>query len=661
MKYFIKITIICTALSLIHADMIRPTEGERVNYLHIPFEWEQEANAVDYNLQVSNRSDFNTLLIDENISKTLYLLTNGINWDSTYFWRVRPIFELDNGNITNGDWIDSKYFITGEPAYDQPINVEIADESQLQDGFVAIGGFAPELQSVILDKYGNEIWNDDGFQFMLNHINEHGNIYGFSSNSYPFNTGMKTNSDIDVVWSTMDGENPVDSHEIKQIPNGNYMAFINVGGLGPIPDDNYMTEFFRSVGYQADGTTLEFPYYGQMIVEWNEDHEIVWLWNPFDHFTTLDNDNYEGTWYNAYFNQTLDWLHSNAFHFDENESAIYVSHRHISRISKIAYPSGEVIWNMGLPSEYIHSGDDHICSDLLFSFQHHVQLMDNGDLLFFDNGNLSEMLLGDENPTTRLRRVRVIEDSYCETVWEYEFPPNLFGQGMGSVLEQENGNYLVYTFGNGIGPECSVLEIIPNESFGGQVVWKATASNPNAAWYRAYKIPTVHPDLFNVIANDYNEFEEIDAISVSPTSPEVTFTIHNESGYFQDYFYTFQDEGNGWFENSNAIITIDPYSSAELSFSSEFIFGEQSSISLMVNPIHHSYRTKNYNFEVLSIPDLILGDVNYDESLNVLDVVLLVGMILGSQTPDYNTGDINLDNDVNVLDVVLLVNLILDI
>ena len=113
-------------------------------------------------------------------------------------------------------------------------------------------------------------------------INEHGIIYGFSSNSYPFNTGMKANSDVDVVWSTMDGENAVVGYEIKQIPNGNYMAFINVGGLGPIPDDNYMTEFFRSVDIKADGTTLEFPYYGQMIVEWNEDHEIVWLWNPFD-------------------------------------------------------------------------------------------------------------------------------------------------------------------------------------------------------------------------------------------------------------------------------------------------------------------------------------------------------------------------------------------
>ena len=190
----------------------------------------------------------------------------------------------------------------------------------------------------------------------------------------------------------------------------------------------------------------------------------------------------------------FDWMHTNAFHFDDDESVIYVSHRHLSRISKISYPSGEIIWNMGLPpGPYYNTGNDNICSDLLFSWQHHIQLLENGDLLFFDNGNLSEMLLGDDNPTTRLRRVRVIEDSYCETIWEYEFPPNLFGQGMGSVLEQENGNYLVYTFGNGISPECSVLEIIPNESFGGQVVWKATASNPKSIVYSEPSIDITFP------------------------------------------------------------------------------------------------------------------------------------------------------------------------
>ena len=151
MNYFIKISIICFVLSFIYADMIRPIEGERVNYLHIPFEWDQEPRVSNYNLQVSNRSDFNTLVADINTSNTLYVLTNGVDWESTYFWRVRPNFELDNGNIESGDWIDSKYFTTGEPAYNQAINVEIADETQLQDGFVAIGGFAPELQSVILD------------------------------------------------------------------------------------------------------------------------------------------------------------------------------------------------------------------------------------------------------------------------------------------------------------------------------------------------------------------------------------------------------------------------------------------------------------------------------------------------------------------------------
>ena len=42
MKHLIKILIVCIFLSSIYADMLRPNEGQRLNYLHIPFEWEQE-------------------------------------------------------------------------------------------------------------------------------------------------------------------------------------------------------------------------------------------------------------------------------------------------------------------------------------------------------------------------------------------------------------------------------------------------------------------------------------------------------------------------------------------------------------------------------------------------------------------------------------------
>ncbi len=54
----------------------------------------------------------------------------------------------------------------------------------------------------------------------------------------------------------------------------------------------------------------------------------------------------------------------------------------------------------------------------------------------------------------------------------------------------------------------------------------------------------------------------------------------------------------------------------------------------------------------------ILGDINSDDLLNVLDVVLLVNMVLSG---DYdNNADMNQDGVLNVLDVVTLVNIVLN-
>ena len=62
---------------------------------------------------------------------------------------------------------------------------------------------------------------------------------------------------------------------------------------------------------------------------------------------------------------------------------------------------------------------------------------------------------------------------------------------------------------------------------------------------------------------------------------------------------------------------------------------------------------------VLSEP-FLLGDLNSDFVINVLDVILLVNMVLGFEEPNYSAGDINLDSEINILDVVGLVSLILD-
>ena len=52
-------------------NLIRPTDGEELNYIHVFFEWEQEPDAMGYNIQVSTDQSFNRLTRGETLSKRL--------------------------------------------------------------------------------------------------------------------------------------------------------------------------------------------------------------------------------------------------------------------------------------------------------------------------------------------------------------------------------------------------------------------------------------------------------------------------------------------------------------------------------------------------------------------------------------------------------------
>ena len=58
----------------------------------------------------------------------------------------------------------------------------------------------------------------------------------------------------------------------------------------------------------------------------------------------------------------------------------------------------------------------------------------------------------------------------------------------------------------------------------------------------------------------------------------------------------------------------------------------------------------------------VLGDINADGSINILDVVILVNFVLGFQIPtnlEFSASDLNSDGILNVLDIVQLANIIL--
>ena len=58
--------------------------------------------------------------------------------------------------------------------------------------------------------------------------------------------------------------------------------------------------------------------------------------------------------------------------------------------------------------------------------------------------------------------------------------------------------------------------------------------------------------------------------------------------------------------------------------------------------------------------NLLMGDVNNDGGINVLDVVSLVYFILNAEILELPSADLNSDGNINVLDVVQLVELILN-
>ena len=58
----------------------------------------------------------------------------------------------------------------------------------------------------------------------------------------------------------------------------------------------------------------------------------------------------------------------------------------------------------------------------------------------------------------------------------------------------------------------------------------------------------------------------------------------------------------------------------------------------------------------------MLGDINVDGAVNILDAVILVNFVLGFQIPtdlEFSASDLSNDGILNVLDIVQLVNIIL--
>jgi len=141
--------------------------------------------------------------------------------------------------------------------------------------------------------------------------------------------------------------------------------------------------------------------------------------------------------------------------------------------------------------------------------------------------------------------------------------------------------------------------------------------------------------------------------------------IYNQSDFINDQMSVVFDTVPSWVDLSDT-------------GSGQIISGDSDYFNLSVNSNnlsngnYRSYIVINTNATIgslfmpvdLSVGTLDLGDLNQDGIYNVLDIVTLVGVIMGNYVPtdlELSLSDLNEDNQIDVLDVVMLVNLVLSI
>ena len=144
--------------------------------------------------------------------------------------------------------------------------------------------------------------------------------------------------------------------------------------------------------------------------------------------------------------------------------------------------------------------------------------------------------------------------------------------------------------------------------------------------------------------------------SIIPPIALYEYSVNDLTVSFEDLSFMINEyEINSWLWNFG-----DGSSSASISPVHVYNNGGNYEVSLIVTDIYGQESAPH--IELIELSNGIVGDINFDSIINILDIVLVVNFVLGSDNPsdnEFSAADLNSDGILNILDVVSLANLIL--
>jgi len=247
----------------------------------------------------------------------------------------------------------------------------------------------------------------------------------------------------------------------------------------------------------TQGAKEEVDVLGDLVLDLDEDMQLVWFWNSFDHMdvkrASLGNEKCKGgpgdDGCTPVFlaSEANGWLHSNALNYDPRSGDLLVSIPEQDWVVKLDYKngkgSGKVLWRLGLGGDFTAKSSDPYP---WFSYQHDVGFdPETGLLVLFDDGHRRK----DKDPKANNRGQAWKLDEAAKTATPVlNADMGVYAMAVGSAQPLANGGY---SFEAGfINPGASIFATVYSRtvetSADGKIVYAQQANG--GLTYRSFRV-----------------------------------------------------------------------------------------------------------------------------------------------------------------------------
>ena len=446
--------------SLATTAQIFPTDKLALRYTQIMFEYTQVPNAEVYKIEIAKNSSTSfgeNIIYSAKDSSIAHLVDHGLEFGKSYKWRYLAY-------ASDKQIFKSKEFtfdiIKTNLISDFKANVTSYDSTKYLKGLILLDN------GVVIDRAGNLILVTDSFgvekrDFSLTNLGTLTYVQTVTAYEKTLNG--------DLIWKTKELKTEKETinsyhHDLIKLKNGNYLVMCKVVE-------------FNNPNFRKN--------LDEAIVELDSKNNIVWLWKECVEISDTSH---------------IKKTHLNSIFLNEERDKLFVSARDINTIFRIDRKTSKIESCIGT---LLNADSEHYPQNLFYG-QHAAQLLDNGNILLFNNNTK----LG-KNSTTSIMEInhpgpkkKAVMDEFVY-IYEFDNPEENYCAKGGDVNKLTNGNYLISSSANNRN-----FEISPTR----KIVWQCRPEKYDttakrwvpAGSYRINYVKSLYPYYYSVTWN-YNK------------------------------------------------------------------------------------------------------------------------------------------------------------